>query len=246
MKLIVIILISVLSSVVWAGTIDPRTDDNKYLEYAQDFIYIGQILGVNSENLEYMASGVVIKPNFILTAAHVVDSIKTCKIKVGDKEFPITKIMYQKEYSQNKVGYYDIAIGYSEERIELNFYPELYSKKDEVGKLCCMAGFGFTGTFNTGAVKSDNRRRAGSNIVDYIDRHLLICSPSISNNRTSLEFLIASGDSGGGLFIDGKLAGINSCVMAANGSPKSDYKTESGHTRISESLEWILENTKDK
>jgi hypothetical protein len=63
--------------------------------------------------------------------------------------------------------------------------------------------------------------------------------------KTSLEFLIASGDSGGGLFIDGKLAGINSCIMAVNGSPKSDYRTESGHTRISINLDWILENTKE-
>jgi secreted trypsin-like serine protease len=59
-----------------------------------------------------------------------------------------------------------------------------------------------------------------------------------------LEFLIASGDSGGGLFIDNKLAGIHSCVMTVGKNPQSKYGEESGHTRISNFIEWIEDNRK--
>ena len=108
------------------------------------------------------------------------------------------------------------------------------------------------GTFESGVIKSDNKRRGGSNKIAYIDKQLLMCDISHkgSKNCTSLEFLIGSGDSGGGLFIDGKLAGINSCVVATDRRPNSSYTDESGHTRVSQFLEWIkkhrYENKKKK
>jgi hypothetical protein len=111
--------------------------------------------------------------------------------------------------------------------------------------VCSISGYGVTGTFVTGGIKIDGKKRAGSNIINHVDRDLLVCDPSprSHNSRiTELEFLIASGDSGGGLFIDGKLAGINSCVMRVGGSPKSTYNEESGHTRISKFISWIKEN----
>ena len=72
---------------------------------------------------------------------------------------------------------------------------------------------------------------------------MLVCSASVHSDKniTKMEFLIASGDSGGGLFIDNKLAGINSCVMAVDRSPQSKYNEESGHTRVSKFLGWINE-----
>ena len=70
---------------------------------------------------------------------------------------------------------------------------------------------------------------------------MLLCSPSRygAKDHTVLEYMIGSGDSGGGLFIEGKLAGINSCVMAVERSPMSKYGEESGHTRVSKFIDWI-------
>ena len=59
------------------------------------------------------------------------------------------------------------------------------------------------------------------------------------NNHTELEFCAANGDSGGGLFIDNKLAGINSMVLAADKKTNSDYGDECTHTRISSYKSWI-------
>jgi hypothetical protein len=231
-------------SILSAGTIDPNIPDQKYIEYGQSFKYVVPLCGKTLDNTDYCASAVVIKPKFILTAAHVIKDATTGIITINNKKFKIEYFTYPKEYDSNKFGRYDIAIGKLEEPIELDFYPPLYKDTDESGKVCCISGFGLTGTFNTGAITSDNQRRAGSNIIDGIDRDLLICSPSRNKMKTSLEFIIASGDSGGGLFIDGKLAGINSCVIADK-SPKSDYLTESGHTRISKYVDWIEENTEE-
>lgn len=227
-----------------AGTIDPSVPDEKYIEYGQSFNYVVSLCGKSIDDSNYCASAVIIKPKFILTAAHVVKDVATGYIVVDGKKHKIEYFMYPKEYDHAKFGFYDIAIGKLLEQVDLKFYPPLYKDSDEIGKVCCMSGFGLTGTFRTGAIFSDNKRRAGSNIIDYIDKDLLICSPSKDKLKTSLEFIIASGDSGGGLFIDGKLAGINSCVIADK-SPKSDYLTESGHTRVSKYIDWIEENTED-
>ena len=237
------VLAILYSNLLFSGTIDPSVPDEKYIEYGKSFEYIVSLCGQTQDEKTYCASAIIIKPKFILTAAHVVKDASTGFITFNGKKYKIEYFFYPKEYDHNQFGKCDIAIGKLEKEVELKFYPPLYKDNDEVGKICCISGFGLTGNFNTGANMSDNRRRAGSNVIDYIDKDLLICSPSKNDRqKTSLEFLIASGDSGGGLFIDGKLAGINSCVIADK-VPRSDYKTEAGHTRISNFIEWIEENT---
>jgi hypothetical protein len=47
------------------------------------------------------------------------------------------------------------------------------------------------------------------------------------------------------LFIENKLAGINSFVAADDGKPNSNYGDESGHTRMSLYYNWILEQMKE-
>jgi hypothetical protein len=251
MKNIIYLAITVilfLHMSVFAGTIDPYTPDSKYIEYGTKFHNVVPICGVYKNNSEFCASAVIIDPHHILTAAHVVKNSKKCLVKIGETKYCIVEIIAHKDFDDKHFGLNDIAIGYCDRKMDMDFYPELYDQKDEVDKVCSISGFGLTGTFKTGAIISDNKRRAGSNIIDRVEKHLLICSPSPGKyRRTELEFLICSGDSGGGLFIDGKLAGINSCVLA-NGTtpPKSDYATESGHTRISEHLDWIKQNLKKK
>lgn len=224
---------------VQAGTIDPNTNDAKYIEYGSKFKYVLKLCGKDINNKQFCASAVAIKPRWILTAAHIGQGCKSCIVHVSEKPICVEKIIYHEKYQENVFGEYDIALGYTEHDLELDFYPELYTNNDEVGKICCMSGFGISGTFRTGARIFDNHRRAGSNIIEHIDRKLLICTPSFGKKKTELEFIIASGDSGGGLFIDNKLAGINSCVIASDRKPDSTYGDESGHTRVSLYIDWI-------
>lgn len=230
-------------SIVISGTIDPGVPDKKYTEYAEKFKCVVRICGQYNDDTRFCASAVVIKPNWIVTAAHVVNNYKNVIITDRDnKEHNVSKVYIHKDFEINGFGQSDIALCYIDDPISLDFYPELYTESDEVGKICSMSGFGFTGTFDLGTRSYDGKQRAGSNMIDKIEKDLLICSPSPrgSKNRTSLEYLIASGDSGGGLFIDKKLAGIHSLVMAEDQKSNSDYGDESGHTRVSLFSEWIL------
>jgi TATA-box binding protein (TBP) (component of TFIID and TFIIIB) len=227
-----------------SGTIDPSTSDNRHIEYGKDFHSVVRICGTYNDGTMYCASAVLIDDHHILTAAHVVNNSKTCNITIGEKKYPISNITINKDFDKEfAVG--DIAIGYSEESFDLDYYPPLYEGNDEIGKICSISGYGLTGTFLTGAKKSDDKKRAGSNMVDHAFKDVLLCTPSRRNEKgyTDLEFCIASGDSGGGLFIDGKLAGINSFIMAGKGSsPNGKYGEEACHTRISKFITWIKDN----
>jgi hypothetical protein len=241
MKNILYLLLILYSGLSFAGTIDPNTPSEKYLEYGKKFKCVARLCGKDKNDNLFCASAVVFKPNWFLTAAHVVKDSKSCYITIEEQpKICVEKVYCHKEFNDNHFGYNDIALGYVKADLGLDFYPDLYDKDDEVGKICSISGYGITGTFATGAKLSDFNRRAGSNFVNHIDRHLLISTPSKRNqNFTQLEFLIASGDSGGALFIDGKVAGINSCVIAVDGKPDSTYTDEGGHTRVSQNLDWI-------
>lgn len=228
-----------------AGTIDPSTPDTKYVTYGKSFEFICSISGSYENKTLFSASSVIIDSHHIITAAHVLKGAESCLVKLKDKSYPLSHMVYHDKYEEKIFGLYDIAIAYSKEDFSLKFYPPLYETSDEVGKVCCISGYGLTGTFSTGAARYDGVRRAGSNKVDFIDKELLMCSISHKNTQgfTELEFLIGSGDSGGGLFIDGKLAGINSCVISAHKDKiLSKYGCESGHTRVSQYIDWIKNN----
>lgn len=247
--LAIFLTLCVSINVTLAGTIDPTTPDTKYVEFGKEFKSIGRICGTYQNDTKFCGSCVVISENIILTAAHVVQNYKVVKVTVEDKDYEITKCVWPKEFDDSVFGKSDIAICYSKDPIKLDFYPSLYEADDEVDKVCTLSGYGMKGTFSSGAVNSDQKKRAGSNKIDYIDRDLLMCSPSKpgDKDKTALEFLIGSGDSGGGLFIGNKLAGIHSCVLwdtKNKNASNSRYGSESGHTRISKYRKWILDNSK--
>jgi hypothetical protein len=243
MKKVVICIISYfLGSIVFGGTIDPQNKDNQHIEYAQDFKCVYKICGNYNDGSGtfFFASAVAIEPEWVLTAAHVVKNAKSGYITQGDgHKYTIKKFIHHKDFKENQFGYYDIALCQLETKLPLDFYPELYSENNEIGQVCSISGFGDTGNFTTGVSISDGKKRAGSNIIDQVDRHLLICTPSRVSKKTQLEFIIANGDSGGGLFITNKLAGINSCVISSDKKTDSSYGDEGGHTRISVFKEWI-------
>ena len=234
----------IFSGISLGGTIDPSNKDSDYIHYGQNSYYIGQIIGLTHDNEPYYGSGVAYQDNIILTAAHVLNATKSQEFIINNSKFKIIKFIIHNKYNHNTFGYYDIAIAKLDNKIGFEWYPSLYEKRDEVGKICSLSGFGMTGSFATGAVISDKNKRAGSNMIDSVDRGLLTCTPSIKFNKTSLEFIIAPGDSGGGLFIDNQLAGIHSCVMAIGKKANSGYGTESGHTRISDHVTWIRNSHK--
>lgn len=246
-RLVRYVILVLWGAAAFAGTIDPNTPDEKYLEFGKQFPFVMRIRAVELKPVDpksvvtWHASAVLIQPHWVLTAAHVLDGVAAPTILDNAKpakEYPLTYTVVHSLFNADKNGYYDIALGYSEKDFGLDFYPELNTDTDEVGKTVTLAGFGFHGTFRTGLSVSDGKRRAGSNKISSLERSVLVCDPS-QKNRTALEFLITPGDSGGGLFIGNKLAGIHSFLMAKDGKPNGTYTDESAHTRISLYADWV-------
>jgi hypothetical protein len=185
---------------------------------------------------------VIISPRWLVTAAHVVSGSQDGSVEVNGKRIGIDKTICHPLYKDESVGFNDVAVCHSEEDMVISFYPPLYSRPDEVGKLASLAGWGIAGRFDSGADLADSQRRAGSNIVDGIDRGTITCTVH-EGTATKLEFLIASGDSGGGLFLGNELAGIHSFLSVSGRPPRSKAGETSHHTRISEVRGWILDTT---
>ena len=239
-KILLIFFILTLDS-SFAGTIDPNTPDEKYIEYGNKHKCVVELCGIDkASGKKFFASAVIIKPRMILTAAHILsEAVEEKSFILLDKEqINIVAAIYPSEYNKDTFATKDISVGILASNANIDFYPELYDGYDEVGKVCSIAGMGITGNHRDGANTYDGHKRAGSNIVDETFKELLICSVN-KGKKTGLEFLIANGDSGGGLFIDKKLAGINSCVMADDKSLNSNYNDWSGHTRVSLHKPWI-------
>lgn len=224
-----------------AGTIDDNQSDDKYVAYGKKHQCVVLFSGIEEKsNKMFFASAVIIKPKIIVTAAHIISEAKedSSYIVLNDSKIKIIASIYPSGYNENTFASKDIAVACLENEATIDFYPELYDSSDEIGKICSIAGFGITGTHASGIKIHDGYKRAGSNIIDGTIEELLICSVN-KGIKTNLEFLIAGGDSGGGLFINKKLAGINSCIMAEDKTLDSNLNDYSGHTRISLYKDWI-------
>lgn len=244
MRSVIFFLLVLLCSIVRAGTIDPSKKDKEYIEYGSKHGCVLPIMGIMDDkmNSNFRGSCVIIDPYHVLTAAHIVEKSLTQHVIYGRKVYPCRIVAIHALYNNDKVGFHDIALIRLQQPINLDYYPELYTDRDEKGKICSMAGYGFYGNFNTGYLQKnyDNKKRAGSNFIDGIEDNVLTFSASKPGKKsTSLEFLITPGDSGGGLFIDKKLAGIHSFVYARDNNVNSDYGDVGCSTRVSDYIDWI-------
>lgn len=233
-------------------TYRPDKDDNEFIKYGNEHSCVVRVkcLKANSSPL-HAGSGTLIAPRVVVTAAHVVTGGSNQVIEFNGNDYGIVASVCPKDFNMkmsNGFGKYDIAVCYLEKPVDLDHFPELYGEKDEDGKICSISGWGRHGNFNNGySYKGSSVRRAGSNFVEKIEQELLICMPSKKGDgtrMTTLEAIVAPGDSGGGLFIDGKLAGVHSLLMTKDAANiktlNGGYSNQSGSTRVSLYKDWIL------
>lgn len=251
MKYIVIsilLTIFVLSN-SFSGTIRHDVDTQEYLDFGRKFFCVQKLVSVKENINEESSSAkqyscVILNKHWCLTAAHVVEAETTCiKVIIDDKVHCIDKIIINANYDpQSKIG--DIALcfcskGFGENTRE----PKIYLDKIKMGDMCSIAGYGKYGDMQTGAKVIDNQKRAGSNKILYNYNDMVICDGS-KLDPTVLEFLPNIGDTGGGLFIDGKLAGITCLIIGKDGQANSQYGDEVGFVEIYKYLEWINDYVK--
>lgn len=240
MKKYISLILLLLIFPIYGGTINPNNKEEDYQKYANKYDCVVRLVTKSNNNITSKSSAVLINSEWVLTAAHIFHQCKDpAFITLNKKDYKVAKVFVHPNFKHSEYGKYDIALLKLANVITDNIiYPKLYTKSDEVKKKVDIVGYGIYGTFDTGAKISDNIKRAGCNHIDYINNHLLVCVAE-KPSKSSFEFLISHGDSGGGLFIDQKLAGINSLVFSSDGRADSSWSDESGHTRISLFYTWI-------
>ena len=109
MKIVLFFLIFIffIFTNLLAGTINPNTQDSKYVEYGKKFESVVPIQ-VYLENRPDDAdpnfgSAVIIKPKWAITAAHVVKQQKKCFILKNQKKYLIDKVISHKDFNEDNI-----------------------------------------------------------------------------------------------------------------------------------------------
>lgn len=261
-----LVMSAVLTVTASGGAIRHDGIDAVYLNLGMTFTNVGQIAFSNDSG-DYLGSGTLIAPDWVLTAAHAVDGATQWQFLLGGDTYSadLEDLFPHPEWNGDLLGGYDIGLAKLASPVDVEgagISPAVrYTGANELGQIGTAVGFGKTGTGLTGAVTYDGLKRAGQNVIDeYYETMLPGDIPGIvlsdfdsgswldnvlSGQMTprDYEYLIGPGDSGGGLFVPGGggwlLAGVHSFVLGADGTPDSDYGDVSGHTRVSVFNDWI-------
>ncbi len=231
-------------------------DDSLYRTLGSSTPYdsVGQFHGTTART-GFNASGTLVAPDWVLTAAHVVDGAQTLSFNIGGQNYEVDRKIVYPGWNGDLWSGCDISLVHLTKPVN-NIRPaQLYTGSSELNQSDTVVGFGKTGTGDSGDTKSDGLKRGAQNVISQIENNRLLVadfdnrqppaavSPNAAGHTLPLEGMIAPGDSGGGLFITTAtgtyLAGINSFVGSDFGLPRSVYGNFSGHTRVSAFSDWI-------
>jgi hypothetical protein len=252
-----LILACALPTLSQAGTIRDDRDPQLYLSLAAEpqFASVGRIDARNAGG-SLIGSGTLIAPQFVLTAAHVVDHLSSLQFSLGGTSYTAANWIANPNWNGNLTTGYDLAVVELSASVSGIAPAVRYDASNELNALGTFVGFGRTGTGLSGATSFDGQARAGTNVLDgFYDNNPRILTADFDNPHsglvnsqgsavpTNLEYMIAPGDSGGGLFIDTAsgfmLAGVNSFAAAFDGKVDSNYGDVSGDIRVSLFNGWI-------
>jgi len=207
--------------------LDPSflVNDGDYISNALNYPTVGYF-GLPSGAL----SGVLIAPNYVLTAGHVANllAVGSSHFTIGGNTYLVTGTSVYPSYSPSPL-HDDIAVVQLGGSVSNVTPATLYTGNLELTTTATWVGFGYNGTGLTGSGDFTGRgtARAGTNVVDLyayysapnldftfdpslgtvlvadFDNHTVgnnTLSPYSSPLVTSLEAGVAEGDSGGGVF----------------------------------------------
>jgi hypothetical protein len=256
-SVVVFLLLSVvigLAAPALAGNRRHDRPDNWYLGLAEFYPSVGFV-----NTTTHYASGVLIAPEWVLTAAHVCDVAedKPTTVTFDGTAYTVDGIYRYADFDYNPWAGNDIGLFHLESTVEGIRPATRYRGYRELGQTAVISGYGLSGTGLQPNTITDFRQRAGTNRVDLLlegetelsgllmvdfdkprDRTESLWDPAVPS---LMEFLPSRGDSGGGLFLWGQLAGIISFGHVEDGTADCDYGDAVGLTRVSPFNGWIDE-----
>ncbi|MCE9547664.1 MAG: trypsin-like serine protease [Planctomycetia bacterium] len=262
------LIAAALGSNANAGTIRADRSDSLYRNLATGYPAVGDVLFTES-GAGYRGSGTLVAPNWVLTAGHIVDggsSVSSMTFSLGGITYTANQWIANPNWTGNLATGYDIGLFHLTTPVTSIAPATRYTGTAEKGKVGTFVGFGTTGTGLTGYQNgTSGTKRAGNNTIDvfgsavgYSDQILLadFDDPNNKDHKNAfgstspldLEYSIAPGDSGGGVFVNfgsgPTLVGVNSFIGALSGRngdgvTNASYSDVFGATRVTYFNSWI-------
>jgi hypothetical protein len=258
-----LVAVAGMSGTAVAGTIRDDRSDLQYRNLANLYPSVGR-LDLRGPSTSWGCSGTLISSNWLLTAAHCLEDQAAGSQNLRSGGFTLGGISYSINLGVKYGGWVssnrDVTAGVDLALFRLNSPVQnvapaaLNNATNEDLQVGTYVGFGTTGNGLTGYQSGTfGTKRAGQNIMGLGSRlgysnQLLVSDfddPRSANwwdplsQPLNLEYQVAPGDSGGGMFINGLLAGVNSFIDSRDGRTDSSYRDYSATTRVSSYSNWI-------